>query len=361
VGNRAMHLTSNYDVNAVQGNASHQCTLPGGDFGVVPSWECVAFRSSGDQNPFRPYSNFGAINFWDRNGDSTYHSLQVLFKTKYRRSQLTAAYTWSHSISNVQLDNSSGGAGAQNYLDGTRPSLDRGNSPINRPHIFVANAYYFLPELKDSNAFARNALGGWEIAVITTAAAGNSHTVFQNGLSENSALVDTEAYGPLNGLQAQIGTGYNEPLRPLLTGQACDAGRSGNQLYNPGAFTMVGYQIGTIPSNLEPRGFCPGPHLVSTDFSIDKNWKLTERVNMQFRLDFFNLFNHANFRGDIVQGYTSAQNVNCGAVDDNGFYAPCSPTNNVISTQTPTGAFGMSTQTTNLAGREIQYGLKVTF
>jgi hypothetical protein len=361
VGNRAMHLTSNYDINAVLPTASKDCKLQGVDYGVIPSWTCVAFLSSGDQNPFRPYSNFGAINFWDRNGDATYHSLQVLFKTKYKRSQLTAAYTWSHSISDVQLDNSSGGAGAQNYLDYTRPRLDRGNSPINRPHNFVANAYFYLPELKGASAFERNALGGWEMAVITTAASGNSHTVYQNGISENSAQV----VGKLNGLQSAIGTGYNEPMRPLLTGQACDAGRKANQLYNPGAFTMVGYRIGTIPANLEPRGFCPGPHLINTDFSIDKNWKLTERVKVQFRMDFFDLFNHPNFRGDQVQGYTSAQNVNCGsAVGSNAngsTYAPCSPTNNIISTQTPTGAFGKSTQTTTLAGRELQYSLRFTF
>jgi hypothetical protein len=105
--------------------------------------------------------------------------------------------------------------------------------------------------------------------------------------------------------------------------------------------------------------------MINTDFSIDKNWKASERFNIQFRLDFFDLFNHANFRGDQVQGYTSAQNVNCGApVGSNGngaTYAACSPTNNIISTQTPTGAFGQSTATTNLAGRELQYTLRITF
>ena len=60
-------------------------------------------------------------------------------------------------------------------------------------------------------------------------------------------------------LQSLIGTGYNEPLRPLVTGVSCDSNRSGNQIYNPAAFTLIGYQIGTIPSNLEPRGYCPGP------------------------------------------------------------------------------------------------------
>jgi len=317
----------------------------------------VAFLSSGAQNAYMPYPNFGAINYWDRNGDASYHSLQTLLKTKYKRSQFTAAYTWSHSISDVQLDNSSGGAGAQNYLDYSRPWLDRGNSPINRPHIFVANGTYFAPEMNGSSAFVKNAVGGWELSAITTAASGNSHTVYQNGISENTSLLNAAS----NGLQSAIGTGYNEPMRPLLTGASCTAGRKAAQLYNPDAFTMVGYVIVTIPSNIEPRGFCPGPHQINTDFSIDKNWKLTERVHMQFRMDFFDLFNHPNFRGDSVQGYTSAQNVNCGPVDENGLYSPCSPINNVISRQTPTSNFGLSTATVNRAGREMQYTLKFIF
>ena len=84
---------------------------------------------------------------------------------------------------------------------------------------------------------------------------------------------------------------------------------------NPNAFTLVGYQIGTIPSNTEPRGYCRGPSLLDTDLSVDKNFKLTERVRMQFRMDFFNIFNHANFRGDQIngtQGGTLFSSVNCG-------------------------------------------------
>jgi len=341
VGNHALHQLANWDVNAVPS----------------ANWGTVAFLNSAAQNPFRPYSNFGSINFWGHNGDATYHALQTSFKTRYKQSQLTAAYTWSHSISNVQLDNSSGGAGAQNFLDPTRPYLDRGNSPINRPHIFTMNATYFLPDMKGSNGFARGVLGGWELGGIFQASSGASHTVYQNGVSENSALNTAGT----SALQAQIGTGYNEPLRPLLTGASCTDGREGNQIYNPAAFTMVGYVIGTLPSNLEPRGYCPGPKFVNVDFSLNKNFKVTERVNMQFRLDFFNLLNHANFRGDQVQGYTIASNVNCGPVGAGGLYAPCSTANNVITRETQTNNFGASTQTVQKAGREIQYGLRLSF
>ena len=86
--------------------------------------------------------------------------------------------------------------------------------------------------------------------------------------------------------------------RPLIVPGRVAASRMAIRLVNPNAFTLVGYQIGTIMPNMEPRGYCHGPSLLDTDLSIDKNFKLTERVRMQFRIDLFNMFNHANFRGD---------------------------------------------------------------
>ena len=62
---------------------------------------------------------------------------------------------------------------------------------------------------------------------------------------------------------------------------------------------------------------------MDTDLSIDKNFKLTERVRMQFRIDLFNAFNHANFRADnigSVNGGTTFASVNCGAAMRSGYY-----------------------------------------
>jgi hypothetical protein len=380
VGNRAIHQLANYDINAVlpYGTVAN-CDIarPAGvQYLNVPTWACSAFMSQSDLAPinqFRTFKNFNTINYWTHNGDASYHAFQTAFKTRYKRSQFTAAYTWSHSISNVLLDNSSGGGGNQNYTDYTRPWLDRGNSPINRPHIFVANATYFLPDLKGSSAFARQSLGGWELSLITTAASGNSQTIYYNA-GENTALVellpDPDNPGKFihpagtGKLAAQYGSGYTNPLRPAVTGQSCTAGRSGDQLYNPAAFTMVGWQVGTIRSNMEPRGYCSGPRMVNTDFSIDKNWKLTEKFGLQFRLDFFDLFNHANFRGD-VGNFGPYQGLNCGnpiaSGANAGLYHPCSPTNNIVTKQTTQSNFGTSTQTTLKSGRELQYGLKLIF
>ncbi len=63
---------------------------------------------------------------------------------------------------------------------------------------------------------------------------------------------------------------------------------------------------------MAPRGYCGGPNFYSTDFSVDKNWKVHELVTVQFRLDFFNLLNHANFNPSSGS-FTAFASVNCGS------------------------------------------------
>ena len=94
-------------------------------------------------------------------------------------------------------------------------------------------------------------------------------------------------------------------------------------------------------------------------------YKRQERVRIQFRMDFFNLFNHANFRGDQVNGIawngssSTFQNVNCGPTDALGLYQPCSLSNNIITRQTYNAGQGQATSVKN--ARELQYGMKIIF
>jgi Carboxypeptidase regulatory-like domain/TonB-dependent Receptor Plug Domain len=380
VGNRGIHLTSNYDINGVLPGATAPCSVKGTNYGVQPSWTCAAFldtNSAQNINSLRPFNNFGQLGYWTHQGDSYYHALQTLFKTRYKRSQLTAAYTWSHSIANVGLDDSNGGISNYSFIPGVSPGFLRGNSAINRPHIFTANFTYYLPELRDKAAIERVVLGGWEMSSIINVASGNSYTVNQGGISENGnntiLIPDTSNPGQFvhasSGLQALIGTGFNNNGRPGVSGSACDAGRSGNQIYNPSAFSVVGNQIGTLGSNFEGTGFCRGASLANWDFSVDKNFKLSERFKLQFRLDFFDILNHPNFRTDSGTFGSPINNVNCGALvpDTNSTtpgamaYQPCSPTNNVITSQSYNTKWGQSNQTVGNAGREIQYSLHLTF
>lgn len=350
VGNRGMHLTSSYDVNGIPQS----------------SWTAATFGGGGNVNSFRPYHYGTTLGYFSHNGDSNYHSLQTLFRTQINAFRFQAAYTWSHAIADIVTDDSGGGTGSQSFTNYLNPRLDRGNSATNRPNIFVANATYLAPKLDNHNLVTRETLGGWELTGITQADSGNSFTIFQNGIGENTGnLVSANAPGAGN-LSALFQTGLTGNQRPLKNG-SCSANIKGDQVINPNAVTLIGYHLGTLDPNTAPRGYCQGPRLVSTDFSVDKNWKAGERVTVQFRLDAFDLFNHANFRAD--QGnFNLASNVNCGAgvpFNSNGTvttrYAPCSATNNVVSTFTPGQNFGKSTGLVGNAGRQIQYGLHVEF
>jgi hypothetical protein len=345
VGNRARNQLTHYDINQVPVNRRVQ----------------AAFAADANAvNALRPFSNFGSIYQWARRGSANYDSVQVLFRTRFwNNSQFQAAYTFSRSLANFGLNDSSNGRTQFAWLDTNNPELDFAESDINRPHIFVANAIFNLPSLKDTNPFIRTIFGDWELATIVQFASGTSLTP-QIGAQGITAL------GSGTALQAGItGTGTavanQRPLR--VEGTPCTlTGSDGTQFINPAAFTLVGLRIGEV--NNQKRGTCLGSPTKNVDFSIYKNFApgwlkesfFGEGARVQVRFEMFNAFNTAQFNGaSIGLTYFTGQVV-CGN-------APCSATNNTITGLAP-GAnpdanFGRAGATRG--GREIQYAVKFIF
>ena len=347
VGNRSVHQQTTSDINEVPQS----------------SWTDCAFVSN--CNSLRPYSNFGFLPWWAHYGDANYNSLQALLKARVSRALVNVAYTYSHSIGNVPQDESNGTPNFQTLTTATNPGLDRGNTQINRPHIFTANVVVPLPELKNSNSALRAIAGGWQVATIFNATSGPSTTIFTPGLSEatGNLVAGAKDGGRLNAL---YGTGNAGPAwapgsnrRPdIVAGKSCNSGSHSNYVYNASAFSVVGHTIGDMGN--EPTGYCHGPGYVNDDLSLNKAWRVTEKVSVEFRLDAFNFFNHANFNAGTQGGAGNPiGSVNCGPQDSTGKYQPCSPTNNVITAQTA-GSDLHATSIINRA-REIQYGMKITF
>jgi len=210
----------------------------------------------------------------------------------------------------------------------------------------------------------RGAAGGWQLSSIFTAESGPSTTIFQGSISENKALVvpGDPNVGTVN---SAYGTGADSPgwnpganHRPDVTGTNCNAGQKGPNVFNPAAFTLVGHHIGEVGN--ESTGYCHGPKYNDIDMTIQKTWKLGERVNLQFALSAFNLFNHPNFGYPGGAPSSPIGSVNCGAPNAGGLYNACSPTNNVITAEGAGNNLKLSSIIPN-NDRELQYGLKITF
>ena len=350
VGLRGIHLDTYYDINQ------------------LPPQNRLAWltRASGDNaNGLFPFGAKyggapGAVYQWAHGGDSIYHSLQTQFTQKMKHNSiLQASYTWSKNISNVEGDYPNNQDGIADLYD---PRASRGLSNFDRPHVFSSSLVYNLPALEGRNGFLKAFAGGWETSTVVSIATGNALTITGGLASTPGVTCVSLANGvPCSGTLGAdpwgaVGNGAftNLSVRPLMTGKSCFSGNN-LQYINPDAFTMNGYVLGQRPFG--DTGQCHGPAIRDVDFALDKNWsipKLGESTKLQFRLEFFNLFNHPMFR----YGSSSLDsNTNLHYVAQGGQLV-----NGVITGSTlQPGSFGLTPNSSNLGNREIQYALKFIF
>ncbi len=332
VGNRARKQLTHSDVNQV----------------TAANRKAAAFAGQGANiNPFRPYSNYGSIYLFERNGRADYDSMQALFRTRFtRNSSLQMAYTFSRSLADFGLNDSSGGRSDFAVLDRNNRELDFAESDINRPHIFVANMIFNMPEFKGYNPVVRTIIGGWEVAAIVQVSSGTSLTPRLGSTSFGFP-------GGITGLGTAVAN--QRPIR--VESEPCTVEGSKTSFINPKAWTLVGYKIGeTNPK----RTTCAGPPAKNVDFSIYKNFApswltgsfLGEAARLQFRFEFFNAFNTPQFGGGTLQMTFRDNAVTCGA-------NPCSVSNNTITAGAVRSDFGIAGGTKG--AREIQYAFKLYF
>lgn len=360
VGNSGIHLTSMDSLNAVPQASWLEGAFLGGN---GPN------NSVTNIDSLRPAANFGNIGEFAREGSASYHSLQTLFRSRIgSRSTFQMSYTYSHSIGDVELNNSSGGVNQEAFINPNDTALDKGNTNINRPHIFVANEVFDLPRLAGMNSLVKSVFGEWELNSIVTVSSGSSLSVFTNGAGDlNHAInpMQIPGAGPCSAaaltncyqLSSLTGTGFGNNERPDATGIDCNAGENGDQILNPNAFTLVGYQLGTVGT--AGRGRCHGPSTRNFDMQLAKNWKFRDHYNIKFSMDFFNIFNHANFVNSLEGFGFSGANLQCGV-------NACSPTNNIVTSQSiqangTTQGNGWGQATAVQPGRELQYTLRFDF
>jgi hypothetical protein len=136
--------------------------------------------------------------------------------------------------------------------------------------------------------WSRHIINGWAVSTIATLQSGFPLRITSSGDQELMGSFDFEAPGEPN----QVA-----PLRRL------DPRTSGGYYFDPRSF--VDGPLGQIGN--APRTVCCGPGIINFDFALHKTVPLGERSNLEFRTEFFNLFNHTQFfnpDGDITGGST---------------------------------------------------------
>ena len=279
VGTKMGNLATAFNAN--------QTVLGTGCTGCPPgtSW----FPVGGAINPL----GVGAINAYEMIGSGTYNSLQTKVTRRMKSGlQLTAAYTWSHTLDNsASAYAATGGGGIVLGNNGT-PLLqyERGNADTDQRQLFTLSSIYELP-FGRGKTFGQNmpkaldyAVGGWQWNNVVQLATG-------------TPLDITGAGSPNGG-------------RPDYHG-GCKTGASWHVWIScpAGAFTVP---AAGVPGNL-PRNFFPGPGTHTWDTSLVKNITISERVTTQLRAQVYNLTNTPQFQNPD-QNYNDTGNTGFGTL-----------------------------------------------
>ena len=237
-------------------------------------------------SPFTP-PGFNAILEFGDIGKTTYNSLQIKAETKSSRHGLHAlfAYTYSHTYDNGLSDGLGSELSAPYFPLPNWQKLDWAPSQIDLRHNFTGSVIYDLPfgrGKKFGNSWSNAAdsiLGGWQLTLIEKITSGFANPLIDS-LNNSGVSFNTG------------GNGLNNNRPDQVAGCNPYANQTKIQYINPACFTQpANGQLGNAS-----RVPVYGPDFVNTDFSVIKQFRLPwENMGLNFRAEFFNLFNHAQF------------------------------------------------------------------
>ena len=345
VGSRGVHLFSQRNLNPSMtstsavagcgigplGGVFNGCSTPTG-VPCVPTLanlsSCVfgAFDSFvGGVEPILPRvnDNYAELNENVTGGRSSYNSLQVsLVRQAAKGITMQFSYTYSHC-----LDDTSGSygleEGATGQLDPYDPLYDYGNCTFDLRHNLVANVIYQLP-------FHGNRLiEGWQVSGIFTAQSGSPFSISdgfdQAGLDNNVAST-----------RPNVVPGCNPYVRKLTTNPFTNIVEP--EWLNPVDTCYTLEPAGTLGD--AGRNTLVGPRNINLDFALLKNTKITERLQAQFRAEFFNIANRTDFIAPNASLYSAAGGADTGS---------------------PTPGYGFIDATVPNSQREVQFAIKLLF
>ncbi|MEW5978129.1 MAG: TonB-dependent receptor [Acidobacteriota bacterium] len=292
---------------------------------------------------FYPNPNIFIADFLGNNSFSSYHALQTEFRGRIREGlHLQSNYTFGKVLTNF-----SGTANQfRAYMDNGQQSLEVFRPEYDITHTFNTNFLYDIPfglnrRFLNSGGVLNGILGGWSVTGIARVRSGETINIVSQRATLNRAgrsIVNTVHLNGLTIPELQDRTGaYRGPNGVTLFAPSliAESGRASEAFFtNPGLL-----QAGTLA--LSPVS---GPWYFTADLGLRKSIQLpfSETSRLEFRWDFYNIFNRANF--DVGRGGTSSANESLGLFNGH----------NINST-----SFGLINDTFD--PREMQFGLRILF
>ena len=262
---------------------------------------------AGHVRPIPAMSGFTTIS-WD--GWEKYNALALnLTQRLWHGLVVNSVYTWSKALddaSNPGADN----AGPNVPQDMSNYAAESGPSDFDHRHRFVTNFLYQIPFLRDSRRWMNTAFGGWQVGGIWTLQSGAPFTVnLPNDNANNGTPVNSQ--------------------RPNFVCNPNNGPKTPSKWFNTTCFSQPAlFTYGNVGRNT-----VVGPGLDNFDATLQKQFPLRETMNLQFRLDIFDFFNHPNFNAPVGSGRTFSTAAN-------------SPFGSITSSQDP---------------REMQFSLRLAF
>jgi hypothetical protein len=263
----------------------------------------------------RPFPLWGSLGGNNYNGISNYNAMQLQLTKRYSSGLLFSVnYVWSHFLDDQDSSGWGSRGGTQFWQIGNDPAANYGNSNFNIPQAFKGYASYELPFgtgkrfASDANAAENAAIGGWRVSGTFVTQSGNPFTIINsvnNSFSQCGNSCDwyvNRVGNPSSGIPAVPGGSQPGTI----------------SYFNPAAYASAA--PGTFGNN--GRNTLAGPGLTVFNMSLAKDFRFGERIGLELRSDWVNIFNHPSFAAPgytlggsnfgIINGATGGPNVSGG-------------------------------------------------
>ena len=232
--------------------------------------------------PYQGFSSGTMLMIDSKSGFAWYNSLQTSLSKRFSHGlQFLASYTFARDLANV-YGSTVGTNGGIVYGDNNNPRFNYGPDYFVRPHRFVFSGVYELPGPANRHSLVGQTLGGWKLAGVATIQSGRRLPLLNlDSANIHGTIYDVAEIVP--GCHVETSGATIHRLNNWIN-QSCIA-----------PYPVIGN--GTDFGN-SPMGILHGPNQTNTDLSLIKTFPLPfrEGMNVEFRSEFFNAFNHPSFQ-----------------------------------------------------------------